>query len=97
MNYDNLHYYNNLSSPQFHTDPSLKHISSTQGPHLFSTQKSSVQHQKLLSSTHPSAPNTPYFHTPLSSTHPSVLHIPQFKHTSVQVLVFGVELRGEWN
>ena len=38
----------NLSStPQFHTDP----LSSTQGPHIFSTQNPSVQHQKPLSST----------------------------------------------
>ena len=32
-------------------------ISSTQGPHLFSTQNLSVPHQKYLSSTYPSVPH----------------------------------------
>ena len=42
-----------MSTPQFHTDP----LSSTQGPHLFSTQNLSVPHQKYLSSTYPSVPH----------------------------------------
>ena len=78
MNYDNLHYYNNLSSPQFHTDPSLKHISSTQGPHLFSTQNLSVQNLKALSLT----PKTPQFHATIPQFYTknlSVPHTPQFK------------------
>ena len=59
------------SNPQFHTDPSVQHISSTYGPHLsapkipqFHTKNPSVQHQNPLSST----PKTPQFHLPLSST-----------------------------
>ena len=44
--------------------PSVQHIGSTQGPHLFSTQNPSVQRQKPLSS----APKPPKFHTPLSFT-----------------------------
>ena len=62
-----------LSSTQ---SPSVQHIGSRQGPHLFSTQNISVQHQKplslipkLLSST----PKTPQFHTET----PSVQHTPQ--------------------
>ena len=65
--------------------PSVQHIGSTQGAHVFRAQKISVQHQipsvqhqnpsvpyqKFLRST----PNTPYFNTPLSSTpKPSQFH-----------------------
>ena len=39
----------NLKSiAQFHTDPSVQHIGSTQGPHLFSTQNPSVPHTPHL-------------------------------------------------
>ena len=57
-----------MSTPQFHTDP----LSSTQGPHLFSTQNLSVQHRKLLSLTPESLSSTP--------------KIPQFntKNSSIQ-------------
>ena len=44
-----------MSTPQFHTDP----LSSTQGPHLFSTQNLSVQHRKPLSLTPESLSSTP--------------------------------------
>ena len=56
------------STPQFHTDPLSSHIGSTQGPHLFSTQNPSIQHQKPLSSTHLSVQHTRQFNTPVSST-----------------------------
>ena len=53
------------STPQFHKDPSVQHISSTHEPHLFSPQNPSVPHQQPLSSTQP-----PQFHT----INPSVQH-----------------------
>ena len=49
------------STPQFHTDPLSSQIGSTQGPHLFSTQNPSIQHQKPLSSTHLSVQHTRQF------------------------------------
>ena len=79
-----------LSSTQ---TPSVQHNSSTQAPHLFSTQNSSVQHQKPLSLT----PKTPLFHAknpsvqhlkPLSSTHPS---------DKKQLYISGVDLRDVMN
>ena len=51
-----------LSSTQ---TPSVQHISSTFGPHLFSPKNPSVPHQKPVSSTQP-----PQFHT----ENPSVQH-----------------------
>ena len=91
-----------MSTPQLHTDP----LSSThrfhKGPHLFSTQNPSIQHQKPLSSTSKflsSTPKTPQFHTKnpsvpllLSSTPKT----PQFqiKNPSVKHQnPFGVKLR----
>ena len=70
-----------MSTPQFHTDP----LSSTQGPHLFSTQNLSVQHRKPLSLTPESLsskPKIPQFNTLLSSTPKT----PEFntKNSSVQ-------------
>ena len=75
---------------------SVQHIGSTQGPHLFSTQNPSFQHQKPLSSTP----------KPLNSTSPSVPHQkplsstpkpPQFRGVLVWNWgFFGVECRG-WN
>ena len=63
-----------LSSTQI---PSVQHISSTQGPHLFRPKNPPVSHQKLLSSTHPPpqfntspTPKIPQFHT----ENPSVPH-----------------------
>ena len=45
--------------------PSVQHNGSTQGPHLFSTQKpKNPQFNQALSFT----PKTPQFHLPLSST-----------------------------
>ena len=49
------------SNPQFHTDPSVQHISSRHGQHLFSTENPSVQHQKPFSLTRPSVQHTPQF------------------------------------
>ena len=52
-----------MSTPQFHIDLSVQNIGSTQGPHLFSTQNSSVQ-TKTPQFDHPE------FHT----KHPSFPH-----------------------
>ena len=69
---------------------SVQQIGSTQGPHLFSTQNPSFQHQKPLSSTSPSVPHQ----KPLSSTPKP----PQLRRVfGVELRVFfGVECRG-WN
>ena len=98
-----------LSSTQ---TPSVQHIGSTQGPHLFITQTPSVQHQKPLSSTSSSVPpqkplsstvKTPQFH----NKNPSVPHqkplssipkTPQFhtENPSVPHPHHCVELRSFW-
>ena len=88
--------------------PSVQHVGSIQGPHLFSTRNLSVPHQKLLSST----PKLPHFNTPFSSTP----KLPQFQTQNPSELkgllnwavcgtegflvwnwgIFGVEPRGFW-
>ena len=82
-----------LSSTQ---TPSVQHIDSTQGPHVFNTQNPSVQHQNLsvqhqkpLSSTHFSVPHQ----KPLGST-PKLLISTQGVWNSG---IFGLELRRVWN
>ena len=80
---------------------SVQHVGSTQGPHLFSTQNLSVEHQKLLSSTPKSLSSTP---KPLSST-PKTPHFNTVfvwgvcwtEGVSVLIwVVFGVDLRRFW-
>ena len=58
-----------LSSTQ---TPSVQHISSTFGPHLFSPKNPSVPHQKPLSST-----QTPQFHTKKPSVPPPLSSTPK--------------------
>ena len=52
-----------IKSLKIRENPSVPHIGSTQGPHLFSTENLSVPHQEPLSST----PKSPQFDTPFSS------------------------------
>ena len=70
-----------LSSTQ---TPSVQHISSTFGPHLFSPKNPSVPHQKPLSSTP----------TQFNTKNPSVPHKKALYKRALQLLFFGVELRG---
>ena len=65
------------------------HMSSTQGPHIFSTQNPSVQHQKPLSSTM----KTRQFNRPLGLTPKT----PQFNTKKASPKNCGVELRGVLN
>ena len=80
--------------PLSSTPPSVQHMSSTQGPHLFSHLNPWVQHQK-----------TPKFNTKnpaVNTENPSVQHIPEFNTNNPSVQhsflglnwgFFGVELR----
>ena len=77
-----------MKSFKIRENPSVPHIGSTQGPHLFSTENLSVPHQEPLSLT----PKSPQFETPLRQTEEFLV----WNRGVLGVELRGVELRGFW-